>query len=157
LIEDCLKLKFAIYYITTDAAKTFDDLFHNVNGIADSFAQYWGVVANYFKDFPNVIGYDIINEPITGSPYRSMYEFAFPNVGNNKNLLGLYKKVNAEIRKYDNNKILFFEPGTTDLLGAGFNDSPGGVEFRDREIYSYHIYCFYVDDFSIPKDKNICA
>lgn len=157
LIEDCLKLKFAIYYVTTDASKTFDDLFHNTNGIADSFAQYWGYVANYFKEYPNVIGYDILNEPITSSPYRSVYDTLFPNAGNNKNLLGLYKRVHTEIRKFDNEKIIFFEPGTTDLLGAGFNDSPGGPMYRDREVYSYHIYCFYVDDFSIPKNPNVCA
>lgn len=52
--------------------------------------------------------------------------------------------------------MIFFEPGTTDLFGAGFKDSPGGEEFRDREVYSYHIYCFNVDDYSVPKNEKIC-
>jgi len=52
------------------------------------------VVANYFKDHENVIGYEIINEPIQGSVYHSIREFLFPNYGNNHNLLPLYRKVN---------------------------------------------------------------
>jgi aryl-phospho-beta-D-glucosidase BglC (GH1 family) len=47
-------------------------------------------VASYFKDVPNVIGYEIINEPIAGSPYHSIFEFLAPGRGNNKNLLPLY-------------------------------------------------------------------
>lgn len=89
-IDDCLKTKFLMYYFALDTAKTFDDFYHNINGVADAFAEFWGVVADYFKDEPNVLGYEIINEPLASSPYRSLYEFLFPNVGNNKNLLPLY-------------------------------------------------------------------
>ncbi|CAK62820.1 unnamed protein product (macronuclear) [Paramecium tetraurelia] len=156
IIEDCLKKKFALYYVTAEASKTFQNLFDNKDGIADSFAEYWGVVANYFKDHKNVIGYEIINEPIQGSIYHSIREFLFPNYGNNHNLLPLYRKVHKEIRKFDDKKIIFFEPGTTDLIGAGFKDTPGGEEYNDREVYSYHIYCFNVDDYSIPKNEKVC-
>ena len=102
IVEDCLKLKFVDYYLSSDVANTFDNLFHNVDGIADNFASFWGVVADYFKDgYPNVIGYEIINEPVASSPYRSFYDFLYPNVGNNKNLLPLYQKVSNEVRKVD--------------------------------------------------------
>lgn len=141
LLEDCLKTKFVMYYFTFDVSQTFQDLFDNKDGIADSFAQFWGYVANYFKDFPNVIGYEIINEPLPGSPYKSLIEFIYPNVGNNVNLLPLYKRVSAEIRKYDKLKLVFFESGISDYFGGQFADSPGGEEFRDREVLSYHIYC----------------
>jgi endoglycosylceramidase len=49
--------------------------------------------------------------------------------------------------------LIFFEPGTTDFFGAGFKDTPGGVEYRDREVYSYHIYCLNVDYYSVPKNE----
>ena len=88
--------------------------------------------------------------------YRSILEFAWPNKGNNKNLLPLYQRVSAAIRKYDQNKLVFFEPGTTDYLGGGFADSPGGLEYRDREVYSYHIYCPLVDDHSVPTNDIGC-
>jgi aryl-phospho-beta-D-glucosidase BglC (GH1 family) len=52
------------------------------------------VVANYFKDEKNVIGYEIINEPLSGSVFHSLMEMVWPNKGNNKNLLPIYKKVN---------------------------------------------------------------
>lgn len=90
LIEDCLKTKFIEYYLTFDTAKAFDDFFHNANGVSDAFAEFWGEVAKYFVNVPNVLGYEIINEPLASSPYRSIYEFLYPNVGNNKNLLPLY-------------------------------------------------------------------
>ncbi len=90
MIEDCLKTKFIEYYFAFDTAKAFDDFFHNTNGVTDAFAEFWGEVANYFKDVPNVLGYEIINEPLGASPYKSIYEFLYPNVGNNKNLLPVY-------------------------------------------------------------------
>jgi endoglycosylceramidase len=64
--------------------------------------------------------------------------------------------VNAQIRKYDQDKIIFFEPGTSDLLGSGFSDSPGGIPYRDREVYSYHVYCPLVDDHSVPTKDLGC-
>ena len=52
--------------------------------------------------------------------------------------------------------MIFFEPGTTDLIGGRFSDSPGGIPYRDREVYSYHIYCPLVDEHSVPKINLVC-
>ena len=35
-------------------------------GIRDSFAAFWGKVAQEFDDNPFVIGYEILNEPWAG-------------------------------------------------------------------------------------------
>lgn len=83
-------------------------------------------------------------------------EFIYPNRGNDKNLLPLYQKVHQQIRLYDDEKLIFFEPGTSDLIGARFSDSPGGINYRDREIYSYHIYCPFVDAHSVPTNDVGC-
>ncbi len=34
-----------------------------------------------------------MNEPVSGSIYHNVLEFLFPNYGNNRNLLPLYRKV----------------------------------------------------------------
>jgi endoglycosylceramidase len=114
------------------------------------------VVAEFFKDVPNVLGYEIINEPLAGSPYHSLLDFVQPGRGNSKNLLPLYQRVSNQIRAHDTQKLVFFEPGTSDYLGGGFNDSPGGLKYRDREVYSYHIYCPLVDTHSVPKNDLAC-
>lgn len=77
LHEDCLKTSFFEFYFTFDVSNAFDDLFMNKRGIADSFAKSWGVVANFFKDEPNVIGYELINEPPGVSVYKHTKDFVF--------------------------------------------------------------------------------
>ncbi|CAK57342.1 unnamed protein product (macronuclear) [Paramecium tetraurelia] len=84
----------------------------------------------------------IINEPIQGSIYHSIREFLFPNMNSSQTN-----------QKVDDQKIIFFEPGATDLISAGFKDTPGGQEFRDREAY---IYLFDVDDYSLPQNEQVC-
>ena len=65
------------------------------------------------------------------------------------NLQPLYKRLNSVIRQNDQNKILFFEPIQGDLLPllggmvfpVGFNDTPGGASYNDRQILNDHSYC----------------
>ena len=35
-------------------------------GLLDQLAEYWGKVAEEFKDFSNILGYELINEPWAG-------------------------------------------------------------------------------------------
>lgn len=47
----------------------------------------------------------------------------------------------------DDHHIIFFEQSLGDILGAnGFEVGPGGSAYNDRQAYSYHIYCFPVDN-----------
>ena len=39
----------------------------DVDGIAESFTNFWQAVASFFKDEPNVIGYELLNEPNPGT------------------------------------------------------------------------------------------
>lgn len=41
-------------------------------GLTDHFAAVWKAVAKRFANHPNVIGYDMYNEPIQGSPCREL-------------------------------------------------------------------------------------
>ena len=53
----------------------------------------WKAVVSFFKGEKNVIGYDIMNEPIGGNAYKNIYDVLGPGVTNNKYLLPFYKKI----------------------------------------------------------------
>lgn len=41
-----------------------------IKGLLDKLAEYWAKVASEFKDYENLLGYELINEPWAGiSPY----------------------------------------------------------------------------------------
>lgn len=87
---------------------------------------------------PNLVGYEIINEPNGANAYRSVYNFLGPN---NKFLLPFYKKVYTKIREADKNNLVFFEPSIFDVFGTGFLSTPGGPSDLDKQVLSYHLYC----------------
>lgn len=62
------------------------------------FCDIWKKIAQYYKDEPVILAYDLINEPI--APY-------FDNVEDLNDLLEpLHKRVTAAIREVDNNHII---------------------------------------------------
>lgn len=59
-------------YLTSDVVKRMNDNFWNNKSVAgmglqDHYAQCWKKIAQRFSDHPNVIGYNIMNEPNSGS------------------------------------------------------------------------------------------
>jgi endoglycosylceramidase len=38
--------------------------------LADKFAALWGMIARRFQKQPNILGYNIINEPWAGNVYK---------------------------------------------------------------------------------------
>ena len=44
--------------------------YDNYEGLLDSFAAFWGVVAERFAGNEHVLGYEIINEPWCGDVYE---------------------------------------------------------------------------------------
>merc|ERR1719334_2833964 len=57
-------------YITYEVGHVFQKLYENHEGAADSMAQVWKFVASQFKQFPNILGYNILNEPWAGNVYK---------------------------------------------------------------------------------------
>jgi endoglycosylceramidase len=135
-LESCLKNVFAEYYFTYAVEDTFKRLYTNDDGIRDNFANMWQTIATNFKDYENVIGYEIINEPWVGNLYQDPSQFV-----HDKYMLPFYQAVNTAIRQVDNQSIIFYERPITDTVGvAAFKGTPGGPEYADRQILSYHIY-----------------
>ena len=65
--EECTKQNFLKLYTSPEVASAFEQFWSNTNGIQDKFMDYWRVVARKFALNPNVIGYDIINEPFAAN------------------------------------------------------------------------------------------
>lgn len=65
-------------YTAPEVASAFDSLYKNKNGLYDKMMAYWTVVAQRFNANPNVIGYDILNEPWTANIYHDQDLFLKP-------------------------------------------------------------------------------
>jgi hypothetical protein len=80
-----------------------------------------------------------------------------PGRANNKYLLPAYSRIYEGIRKYDPLNLIFYEPSVTDILGGGFYESIGGEDEKSRQVFSYHVYCPYVNNLGEPKSKKVCS
>ena len=94
-------------------------------------------MADFFKDNPYVLGYDIITEPLVANVFNEPW-LLLPGFFDRMVLTPFYKRMNYEIRTKDQSKILFFEPTQLDVLPAlggivistGFTDTPGGPSYK---------------------------
>jgi len=133
------------YYFTVVTGQIFANFYDNYNGVQTRFVQMFGEIAKYFANNTNVFGYEIINEPFPGNIYdQSLGYLSFYNstFGDQYLLQPLYDLVAAEIRKYDTEALILFEPLVTngEVLArpSGFTHPPGGSE---QSALSYHVYC----------------
>eukprot|EP00003_Mantamonas_plastica_P024694 TRINITY_DN4650_c0_g1_i1.p1 TRINITY_DN4650_c0_g1~~TRINITY_DN4650_c0_g1_i1.p1 ORF type:complete len:512 (-),score=166.55 TRINITY_DN4650_c0_g1_i1:62-1426(-) len=157
-VKVCLELvkTFAKYYFAEATGEAFASLYSNVDGVQTHFAAYWEKVASVFADAPNVIGYEIINEPWPGNVIKDP-SLLLPGGKPEKELLQpMYEKVHEAIRKVDNEKIIFYEPTVDNIGHVGFTQGPGGPAYNDRQALSYHIYCGDVDKANDPRSQIFC-
>ncbi len=149
----------ATCYVTYAIGAAAQRLYENDQGILDRFGMFWQLIASRVSKFPNVLGYELINEPWLGDvplsfgdldPFKNPnWDLWFPTVSDRKNMARMYKSLHQYIRIVDNDTIIFFEPATggnfLDASPVGFNDGPGGSEYNDRQALSYHVYCPFID------------
>ncbi|CAD8199908.1 unnamed protein product [Paramecium pentaurelia] len=142
LIEDCLKQdNFAKFYLTSDVGKNLESILKNENGVADMFGLFWKRVAELHKGEWNVLGYEIMNEPASGNYQRSKIQYVWPGWANKHLIMPFYQIINKYIREVDTEKLVFFEPYFTDVMGVGFKHNVGGKKYQKKEVLSYHLYC----------------
>lgn len=77
-------------------------------GYEDHYAQAWENVAAYFSGNPDVIGYDLMNEPFPGLSWVATL-LGSPYFGEQQ-LAPMYNQVGAAIRAVDPNTALYIEP-----------------------------------------------
>lgn len=56
------------------------------------------------------------------------------------NLEPAYDIIQKAIREVDQNHAIFFEGVTWDFFDVGFSKTPGGTEYQNRSVLSYHYY-----------------
>ena len=62
------------------------------------------------------------------------------------NLAPLYERLAAAIRQVDQEHMIFYEPALVDITPLGFQHGPGGPDYNNRSVLSYHSYCGDVDE-----------
>ncbi|KAG0618715.1 hypothetical protein M758_4G087200 [Ceratodon purpureus] len=137
--EQCDKHPWAWYYFSFAVSRAFQSLYENTWGWADLFARYWQVVASTFRNQPGVLGYELINEPWAGDMYHNPL-LLVPGVADHYNLAPFYEKLQLAIRDVDPDRILFMETVTFEDVRCGFSSVPGGAQFQNRTVLSYHYY-----------------
>lgn len=78
LLTECAKHSFEDMYTAPEVASAFAALYANENGLLDKMWDYWRVVSTKFAANPNVIGYDIFNEPWPANLYKEESLFVEP-------------------------------------------------------------------------------
>lgn len=105
-------------------------------GLANSYARLWEAVANYFRGNPDIVGYEIMNEPWPGSPWLATV-FGSPFF-DSQQLTPFYHQVASAIRAVDPATPVLFEPNSLFNLMVpthlGTVDDPGTV-------LAFHDYC----------------
>ena len=128
------------------------DRYTNGNGTLDAFALFWRAVASYFADRPSVLGYELLNEP----SFPTLADAIKFGLVDREYLAPMYKKLHEVIRTVDDKHLIFFEPCIFDIWTTGLTEGPGGVEYNNRQVFSYHNYCFDVTKQGDPKSDLVC-
>lgn len=94
--------------------------------------KIWEEIARKYKDETIIIGYDLLNEPVT------------PDGHGATDLLKFYEQIIPRIREIDQNHILFIEGNywatTFDLLFPDPNADPPRLRLDDNMVYAFHKY-----------------
>ncbi|KAI9325712.1 glycoside hydrolase superfamily [Zopfochytrium polystomum] len=139
--EDCAKMSWSSYQLTYAAANAYQNLYDNINGIRDAFAKFWQTVALNFKDYPNILGYELINEPFAGQVFENPSLF-LPGVADRLNVQRLHDAAGAAIREVDKRNLILYGEVTWDNFVTGFTHAPGGPDYRNLTVLSFHYYKF---------------
>mmetsp|Transcript_16786 Transcript_16786/g.33483 ORF Transcript_16786/g.33483 Transcript_16786/m.33483 type:complete len:497 (+) Transcript_16786:14-1504(+) len=151
-------------YLALQTGAIFQDLYDNTHGSLDQWAGFWKHVAGIFKGNDNVIGYELINEPWPGNIYKHP-SLMLPGNAGRKSLMPSYDVVSAAIREVDQDHLIFYEPVTWGMIfngevsGSGFDRVPGGSEWSDKSVLSFHYYCWIQrggDDPLKWYEKGVC-
>lgn len=139
--ESCDKIAWPDYHFSVDISSAVGNLYDNYNGLRDKFANFWGKVAKEFGNSTKLLGYELINEPWCGNIYENPL-LLIPGVADKEKLQPMYDQINAEIRKNDPERLIFFESVTWEVAGIGeeigFTHPPGGPEFAHKSVLSFH-------------------
>jgi endoglycosylceramidase len=147
-------------YFAEETGAAFQDLYDNANGMRDYFGEFWSKVAASFKHH-DILGWEIINEPWAGNIY-SQPSLLLPGVAGRDNLQPFYDAVASRIREESQSHLVFYEPVTWGMIfngtltGSGFTAVPGGAEYANKSVFSFHYYCWWYSGSGEALEKRTC-
>ncbi|KAF8564612.1 hypothetical protein P879_08184 [Paragonimus westermani] len=139
-------------YLTYACVDCAERLYQNTSGAWHYWGDFWEAVVQQFRHKPNVLGYELINEPPPSNFYKNPLH-ALPGYVGRVQLLPVYDYLVKRIRQLDSETLIFYEPLTYGVFlpagfletGTGFAHVPGWfsdpTETR-RSVLSYHYYCW---------------
>lgn len=140
--------QFAVnYYLSPAQNHAWDAFWANSDapdgvGLQNHYAQSWQAIANYFADDPNVIGYNIINEPWPGSSW--LLTILNGSFFGTQQLTPLYNQSIAAIRSVDPNTPVYISVATpaVDEISALLLGQPVvfGAISDPNTVLEYHGY-----------------
>ncbi|CAF3878742.1 unnamed protein product [Rotaria sp. Silwood1] len=159
-LQSATRVSWFDLYLTEACSHGFQCLYDNTSGATESMGNFWRLVATTYKEHSNVLGYEIINEPWAGN-YLVNPTLFLPGIAGAKNLQPFYNKIAKFIRSVDNDTLIFYEPVTWGVrlngkyFGTGFTHVPGGDDYRNRSVLSYHYYCIILSVIPVPDNSTI--
>ncbi|MGZ4105616.1 MAG: glycoside hydrolase family 5 protein, partial [Actinomycetota bacterium] len=126
-------------YFTPAVGRVFDNIWTNAFGLWAAYADAWAHVAARLGSKPNVLGYDLMNEPWPGSQWPTCVQPAGCPTFAVAHLQPFFEKVTAAIRAVQSHGIAFWEPDVTNDFGTQngvglvrpFADANNGLSFHD--------------------------
>ena len=88
------------YHFTTSLSHSVGRLYKNYDGLLDSFAAFWGLVAATFTGRDKLLGYELMNEPWCGDIFEDP-TLLFPGIADRQYLEPMYDMLAAEIRMHE--------------------------------------------------------
>jgi endoglycosylceramidase len=107
-------------------------------GLQDMYAQAWAHVAAYFDGNPDVLGYDLYNEPFPGTGIAACLVPLIGCPSQDATLTSFYRLVTTAIRQADPDTMVFDEPWLT--FDIGYPTALGSTGDADTG-FSFHDYC----------------
>ncbi|MER3453487.1 MAG: endoglycoceramidase [Acidimicrobiia bacterium] len=146
--DEMARQGFPMNYFTPPVLRAFDNLWTNRAGLWDEFADFWRHVAARFRDKPNLLGYDLLNEPWPGSQWPSCANPQGCPVFDAGVLQRFYERAAAGIRQADPTGVVWWEPNVTSDFGTAngvglvspIEAGPNGI--------SFHTYCLIGGQFA---------
>lgn len=138
--DGLLRAGFPLGYVTPRVSRAFDGFWNDPQGLQAAYAQAWVAVATQWRNAEYLMGYDLINEPWSGSQWPACARpGGCPRFEQDK-LQTMYERVLADLRRVDADNIVWLEPQV--LFEFGADSHLGTRPIDDAQLgLSWHNYC----------------
>ena len=145
-------------YFTPASLRAWDNLWFNTDGLWDHYRDSWAHVAERFAGRPNVIGYELMNEPWPGTQVATCVLPVGCPVFESLFMQPFYEHVIAGIRRADPNGMIFWDAnvitnnGTPNWIGL---QRPVADPGHNQGV-AFHHYCLLGGGFTpqIPPSQD---